>query len=366
MKYLIIICILILNIEAKNINIVKNNKDAIITIINETLGKNAQKEMVENISGKLILFFQSENKKTDMINIELRNEIKRLLKQLDGKSTIEEILAEERRKRKSLQKEIAEFKKSNPKMSEVISQLNKAFSNFRYKEYHDIIDNYTRDKNSAKLKYLSAKEYFDRVLYDQALKEIKKSISLDEEKTDKYIALYSQILYTIGEYDKALEYYQKSLKIREKVYGKEHPKTAISYNNIGLVYDSKGEYNKALEYYQKSLKIREKVYGKEHPDTAESYNNIGSVYNSKGEYDKALEYYQKSLKICEKVYGKEHPSTATSYNNISILFYKMQKYQESYDYMQKAINIWEKVLPSNHPNLKNAKNGLKVIKLKLK
>ena len=324
MKYLIIICILILNIEAKNINIVKNNKDAIITIINETLGKNAQKEMVENISGKLILFFQSENKKTDMINIELRNEIKRLLKQLDGKSTIEEILAEERRKRKSLQKEIAEFKKSNPKMSEVISQLNKAFSNFRYKEYHDIIDNYTRDKNSAKLKYLSAKEYFDRVLYDQALKEIKKSISLDEEKTDKYIALYSQILYTIGEYDKALEYYQKSLKIREKVYGKEHP------------------------------------------DTAESYNNIGSVYNSKGEYDKALEYYQKSLKICEKVYGKEHPSTATSYNNISILFYKMQKYQDSYDYMQKAINILEKVLPSNHPNLKSAKNGLKVIKLKLK
>ncbi len=31
--------------------------------------------------------------------------------------------------------------------------------------------------------------------------------------------------------------------------GENNPDTAISYNNIGLVYCSQGDYNKALEYH---------------------------------------------------------------------------------------------------------------------
>lgn len=33
-------------------------------------------------------------------------------------------------------------------------------------------------------------------------------------------------------------------------------KTATTYNNIGLVYHNMGKYEKALEYYERSLKIR--------------------------------------------------------------------------------------------------------------
>jgi hypothetical protein len=37
-----------------------------------------------------------------------------------------------------------------------------------------------------------------------------------------------------------------------------------------------------LEYHQKSLEIKKKVYGEMHPDVAMSYNNIGSVYGNLG------------------------------------------------------------------------------------
>jgi len=73
-----------------------------------------------------------------------------------------------------------------------------------------------------------------------------------------------------------------------------HPDLAKSYNNIGLVYNSKGEYDKALEFYQKSLEINLISLPPNHPDLATSYNNIGLVYNSKGEYDIALEFFQKN------------------------------------------------------------------------
>ena len=69
---------------------------------------------------------------------------------------------------------------------------------------------------------------------------------------------------------------------------------AASYNNIGLVYDRQGKYEEALEYYQKSLDIKIRVVGGDHPNVATSYNNIGNVYNRQGQYERALEYYQSS------------------------------------------------------------------------
>jgi tetratricopeptide (TPR) repeat protein len=40
-----------------------------------------------------------------------------------------------------------------------------------------------------------------------------------------------------------------------------HPDYATSLNNIGSTYDSKGDYDKALEYYFKSVEIRKIVLG---------------------------------------------------------------------------------------------------------
>ena len=54
---------------------------------------------------------------------------------------------------------------------------------------------------------------------------------------------------------------------------------------MGKVHKLKGDYDKALEYYNKSLAIRLNALGEKHPDVADSYNNIGMVYHAKGDYD---------------------------------------------------------------------------------
>ena len=86
----------------------------------------------------------------------------------------------------------------------------------------------------------------------------------------------------MGDYKKALEYHELSLKIMKKILGEEHPDIAKSYNNIGNTYDKMGDYKKALEYHELSLKIRKKILGEEHPDTASSYNSIGNTYDTYG------------------------------------------------------------------------------------
>jgi tetratricopeptide (TPR) repeat protein len=49
---------------------------------------------------------------------------------------------------------------------------------------------------------------------------------------------------------------------------------ATAYNNIGNLFKRKGRYEKALEYYSKSLKIKIKLFGGRSEGVAASLSNI--------------------------------------------------------------------------------------------
>ena len=152
----------------------------------------------------------------------------------------------------------------------------------------------------------------------------------------------------IGNYDKAIEYHEKSLTIRLKVHSDQHPSTGVSYNNLGSVWGKIGEYDKAIEYHEKSLAIRLKVRGDKHSSTGISYNNLGIMWSKKGEYDKAIRYHEKSLAIELKVHGDQHPSTAISYNNLGLVLYKKSEYDSAIAYFEKSLAIGLKVYGDQH------------------
>ncbi|CAF4284820.1 unnamed protein product, partial [Rotaria sordida] len=81
-----------------------------------------------------------------------------------------------------------------------------------------------------------------------------------------------------------------------------------------------GDYSKAVEFYKKTIKIKEKALSPDDPDLALSYNNISAVYYHMGDYSKALEFYKNALKIYEKALPPNHPLLATSYNNIGLVY----------------------------------------------
>jgi tetratricopeptide (TPR) repeat protein len=156
---------------------------------------------------------------------------------------------------------------------------------------------------------------------------------------------------TKGEYDKALEYYEKCLNIEFKYYGDSHPNVAISFDRIGDIWNTKGEYDTALEYFEKCLNIRFKYYGESHPDVANSYDRIGDVWNTKGEYDKALEYFEKCLNIEFKYYGESHPNVAISFDRIGDIWNTKGEYDTALEYFEKCLNIRFKYYGESHPNV---------------
>ncbi len=68
----------------------------------------------------------------------------------------------------------------------------------------------------------------------------------------------------------------------------------ISYNHLAILQGEVGEYDRALFYYNKALEYLSKTN-----DTDMNYegilNNIGNIYRKKGNYKKAIEYYEKAI-----------------------------------------------------------------------
>ena len=224
------------------------------------------------------------------------------------------------------------------------------------------------------LEFLSIDPYWCRI--DDGYTSLQRRIDIVEsiissvvqEETETLASVFHNLGYgynAMGNYDKALEYFEKALEIRESKLGKDHPSTASTYNNIGEVYRAKGDYDKALEYYGKAMEIKESKLGKDHPVTAATYNNIGGVYGAKGDYDEALEYCEKAMIVRQFRWGENHPNTATVYNNIAVEYYAKDDFDNALVYFKKALEIRESKSGRNHLETATTYNNIAVMYRKI-
>ena len=206
--------------------------------------------------------------------------------------------------------------------------------------------------------FQQAQMYFESQEYEKAIEYYSLYIQENEAKgidTDLALSYHNigMVYDNWGEHQKALESYLKSLDIIKSHSGEENPPAAATtYNNIGMVYDNQGDYKKALEYFSKALDIRKSIYeGENHSEIATSYNNIANVYKNQGEFKKALEYFLKSLDIQRFVYGDNHPRVAASYNNVGLVFHTVGEYKKALEYYLKSLDIYTSVYGDNHPEV---------------
>ena len=102
-----------------------------------------------------------------------------------------------------------------------------------------------------------------------------------------------------GEYDQAIDYYEKALAVHIKTFGEDHPTVAGDWNNLGVAWANKGENDRAIDYYEKALASNLKTFGPDHPKVATRWNNLGEAWDSKGQYDKAIGYLEKAREVWE-------------------------------------------------------------------
>ena len=68
-----------------------------------------------------------------------------------------------------------------------------------------------------------------------------------------------------------------------------------SLNNLARLYTGQGRYAEAEPLYQRSLAIREKAFGRDHPNVANSLNNLVGLYGAQGRYIDGLPLVQEMI-----------------------------------------------------------------------
>ncbi len=152
----------------------------------------------------------------------------------------------------------------------------------------------------------------------------------DKEEKSKILGEVGIIFRYLGEFDEALEYYEKALKFNEDFEIKEGIATQLG--NIGVVFNIRGELDKASEYYEKALKLNVELG--ERRGIAAQLGNIGNLYKNKGEFDKALEYYEKALIIFKELGTRVE--IAISLMNMGEIFIQKMNKRRAMDYYLEA------------------------------
>ncbi|TRZ00140.1 hypothetical protein DNTS_030921 [Danionella cerebrum] len=117
----------------------------------------------------------------------------------------------------------------------------------------------------------------------------------------------------------------RSLEMRQRVLGSDHPDCAQSLNNLAALHSERKEYENAEELYERALEIRKRALAPDHPSLAYTLKHLAMLYKRRGKLEKAVPLYELALEIREKNFGPKHPSVATALVNLAVLFCQLVK-----------------------------------------
>jgi len=219
----------------------------------------------------------------------------------------------------------------NPNNGSIWNSL--GFTYLNLEMYQDAINSFNRavnidNEDFNSLNYLGY-TYYKLGDVDEAIKIINKSLLINPKHSDAFLNLF-EIKLDLDEIEEALNYYEKYFDLEietrdferaegllQKLLNKDKENVnAMIY--LGLNCFEKGEYQKAIEYYKKSLSIE--------PDDAIIWDKIGLAYeynqdfiNAKMAYKKANELKSNNEEILLHLHQIERKELQMKYKCVEVI-----------------------------------------------
>jgi tetratricopeptide (TPR) repeat protein len=133
-----------------------------------------------------------------------------------------------------------------------------------------------------------SKIYLGKGDFDQALYYSSKAVTLKPDYVSAIVhhAIIQAIIFgEKGEYEKAVEYFNRALTVDSK--------STDAHHNFGVFYFRNKKHDLAIREFMKCIKIN--------PMRADAYYNLGLIYENTGKKSLALEYYRKAY-LLDPVY----------------------------------------------------------------
>lgn len=155
-------------------------------------------------------------------------------------------------------------------------------------------------------------------------------------KSDYYYAIACRhkglANYKRGNYDVALNYYEKTYNIAKSINNQKILYQA--YNDLGMIYCESDRSDVAVKYYQKAIDIAKNMDDKD--ALAITFVNMGNALYVEEDYDKVANYYDSALNLTTDVDVK---LAITS--NLAYLYNIMGRFDESKQMYEKVLDMIE-------------------------
>lgn len=160
--------------------------------------------------------------------------------------------------------------------------------------------------------------YYDLDKYELC-KEIVEKIEPTQDNKPKYYDLIARLYCELDDFEISLDYLNQWLNICS-----DEKDRGYIYKQIGIQYQCLKEYEKALDYFGKSLEI---------------VPNSWQIMNSKATIFNILERYEEAIEICSKAI-ELNDGIAHLYMNKAEALYNLNRYKEALDCCQICDNIY--------------------------
>lgn len=231
----------------------------------------------------------------------------------------------------------------------------------------------TDQRDTARLYMEFSHVYRGKAEFTKALDYIERSIGMKERiygpnhpSVASSLELQGKIYYHLRDFEKLFPVLTRTLAIRKNAFGDSHQLISTTLHDFGIYYLRKGDYKTAIQYLKEALAMSRAVFKTDHPQVVEWSLELASAYREIGEYDAALTQLEETRKIAENIYSivskessekqknanvlAEHPVVARMWLEFSQVYRRKSDFKKAMEYVEKSLEMKKAIYGTEHPS----------------
>ena len=194
----------------------------------------------------------------------------------------------------------------------------------------------------------------------RALPYLQRSLGIKERVFGKDSTAVVPVLFWLGflysksgDFDRALPYMERCLKLVSPLPDNaENLQTkAELYWGLGLSYSVRFELDRAIQAFNESLKLKEKLVGAEDPSLVQHLTKIAELHSVQKRPTDGIPLLERALAISEKKFGPESAEAATALASLGNTRAQAGQFEPARVSLKRSLQIREKILPPTNPDL---------------
>lgn len=173
---------------------------------------------------------------------------------------------------------------------------------------------------------------------------IREKIDPESLGTAESLHIAGQVYGVLGQREKAVTAYRRSVAIKQNKLGDGHPEILISLQYLAGELNRARQFDEAETIFRRIVAQNEKLHGRQNVNMLRPLVYLGSVLNATGRSRESLQLGQEALQIAEKTVGRDSTYAALALSNIGLAMADLGDYAGAATHFREALLIMKKYM----------------------